>query len=544
VSLLLDALKQAERNKAQSAAEQAAGPGDPKIRLDSIDLELREPAAEKVEPYVVPGAATSRSTVARAMQQEPALRAGARQAAEQEAERQSAKQLFAAKQAVRKPALGGTWIAGIAVAALAVASGLVYFWTTKRAEPLATAALPASSPKVTPTPPQPSAQATQPAATMPAQQTEPAPPPLWPQATQPDSTPPTGTMPGEGAKPAAGEATIANAAPGTSDAPATTDTALGPTSPQSPAAPRSVEADTAPGEHGNGGAGGNTSATQVPPADTPDVAVADDNEREPVQLAAARPPKKGTRPSKRAAGKTRTSDSWAVQAEGVEQSGTAAPPSVPRNARSKDRNVGSAGESTLSVQRSAPAQELSPDLAAAYQALISGNAAVAAQRYRAVLNADAFNIDAELGLATIAAGQGDRDGARHHYRRALELDPKNDVALAGLASLAGASGASSESGLKTQLAEQPTSHHLHFALGNDFARQRRWSEAQQAYFNAFSLDPDNPDYAYNLAVSLDQLNQPRAALTYYERAKQLSQARTAQFSRAQLDQRVSELKQP
>ena len=85
---------------------------------------------------------------------------------------------------------------------------------------------------------------------------------------------------------------------------------------------------------------------------------------------------------------------------------------------------------------------------------------------------------------------------------------------------------------------------MHFALGNDFARQRRWSEAQQAYFNAFSLDPDNPDYAYNLAVSLDQLNQPRAALSYYERARQLSEARSAQFNRAQLEQRVNELKQP
>ena len=40
-------------------------------------------------------------------------------------------------------------------------------------------------------------------------------------------------------------------------------------------------------------------------------------------------------------------------------------------------------------------------------------------------------------------------------------------------------------------------------LGNLYADQSQWAPAQQAYFQAHHLEPDNPDYAYNLAVGLD-----------------------------------------
>ena len=68
-----------------------------------------------------------------------------------------------------------------------------------------------------------------------------------------------------------------------------------------------------------------------------------------------------------------------------------------------------------------------------------------------------------------------------------------------------------ESRLKTLLASQPESGSLNFALGNLYSRQGRWSEAQQVYFNAVAADADNPDYLFNLAVSLDHLRQPRLA---------------------------------
>jgi tetratricopeptide (TPR) repeat protein len=78
-------------------------------------------------------------------------------------------------------------------------------------------------------------------------------------------------------------------------------------------------------------------------------------------------------------------------------------------------------------------------------------------------------------------------------------------------------------------------------LGNQYAQQSRWSEAQAAYFKAYSIDPQNADYAFNLAVSLDQLRQRKPALEYYQRALALADKRAASFDSAQARSRVQEL---
>jgi TolA-binding protein len=78
---------------------------------------------------------------------------------------------------------------------------------------------------------------------------------------------------------------------------------------------------------------------------------------------------------------------------------------------------------------------------------------------------------------------------------------------------------------------------LAFALGNFYASQSRWTDAQQNYFNALSLAKAasatgalvSPDYAFNLAVSLDRLNQPKPASTYYQEALTLASQYPANF---------------
>ena len=80
-----------------------------------------------------------------------------------------------------------------------------------------------------------------------------------------------------------------------------------------------------------------------------------------------------------------------------------------------------------------------------------------------------------------------------------------------------------------------------FALGNLYAQQGRWPEAQQTYFRAYTAAPDNADYAYNLAIGLDRLNQGKLALTYYQRALALGQDKPAGFDRTALRQRMHEL---
>jgi Flp pilus assembly protein TadD len=91
------------------------------------------------------------------------------------------------------------------------------------------------------------------------------------------------------------------------------------------------------------------------------------------------------------------------------------------------------------------------------------------------------------------------------------------------------------------LADNPAAHVLNFTLGNQFAQQGRWAEAQQEYFKAFSAEPENADFAYNLAVSLDHLRQPKLALDYYRRAVALANARGASFDAAAAQERIAQL---
>lgn len=183
---------------------------------------------------------------------------------------------------------------------------------------------------------------------------------------------------------------------------------------------------------------------------------------------------------------------------------------------------------------------INPDIAAAYQALVGGRLPEAKQLYETVLQKDPTNVDAELGLATIAAKNNDSNEAARRYRRVLELDRKNPVAQAGSAGLVNDL-PQTENQVRGQAAQQPQSAPLAAALGNIYATQGRWNEAQQAYFDALRYDANNPDYTFNLAVSLDQLNQPKLALEHYQRALSLANVRASQFSKDAASARIAEL---
>lgn len=129
------------------------------------------------------------------------------------------------------------------------------------------------------------------------------------------------------------------------------------------------------------------------------------------------------------------------------------------------------------------------------------------------------------------------------YRRLLQINPRDPHAHAGSIALRNqvVDPVQAESRVKTLLAADPEASVLHFTLGNQFAQQGRWAEAQQAYFKAYAGDPENPDYAFNLAVSLDQLRQPALALEYYRRALALGAKRSANFSADAARARVQQL---
>jgi Flp pilus assembly protein TadD len=198
---------------------------------------------------------------------------------------------------------------------------------------------------------------------------------------------------------------------------------------------------------------------------------------------------------------------------------------------------------SLKLSPKIDAATVSPQMSEAYAALLRGDYADAKKRYTALAQSAPFNIDAHLGLAAAAARSGDLVLGQRAYQRALELDPRNQTAIAGL--IAVTDGESPESlavEIKKQISLNPDAAPLHFALGNAYASLRRWTEAQQAYFEAYRLDSNSADHLYNLAVSLDQLGQSRLALDYYEKSLALVTKTGAQFDRAAVTRRMSELR--
>lgn len=185
-------------------------------------------------------------------------------------------------------------------------------------------------------------------------------------------------------------------------------------------------------------------------------------------------------------------------------------------------------------------EPVDPLLGSAYLAYRGGRLDEARQLYLAMLAKDARNHDALLGLAAIAQQRAESQAAAQYFGRALALDPRNAEANAGMSALS-ADEDHSESRLKILLREQGNSAALHFALGNLYAGQSRWAEAQQAFFNAHQRDSGNPDYLYNLAISLEHLSQGKIALEYYQRALARSRTTPANFDKASAQSRIKEL---
>ena len=195
----------------------------------------------------------------------------------------------------------------------------------------------------------------------------------------------------------------------------------------------------------------------------------------------------------------------------------------------------------LKLTRSIEAPAVSTDLLDAYAALKSGDYSRARALYAKLVLADPMNLDAQLGMATVLARSGDLASAARHYRQVLAIDPRNGAALAGLLAVRDARSPSLEIELMTLVGRNPESSSLRFTLGNLYASERRWVEAQQAYFEAYRLESDNADYMYNLAVSLDQLKQPKLALDYYQKAFAAGSRAGGQFDRAAVVRRIKEL---
>ncbi len=219
-----------------------------------------------------------------------------------------------------------------------------------------------------------------------------------------------------------------------------------------------------------------------------------------------------------------------------------APRPAPRVSAAAAPEQGAAERNRIVVSRGSATPALNPLLPQAYAALQANRLAEAKNLYGQMLRTEPRNVDALLGLAAVATIEGNSEEATKHYLRILELEPRNTLAQSGLISLLGrANPLAAESRLKNLIAREPAPY-LYFTLGNLYADQSLWPAAQQAYFQAYHLEPTNPDYAYNLAVGLEHVGQSKAALGYYRRAAELAASgASTHFNLAQAQDRIGKL---
>lgn len=179
----------------------------------------------------------------------------------------------------------------------------------------------------------------------------------------------------------------------------------------------------------------------------------------------------------------------------------------------------------------------------AYQAFNEADYVTSRQLYESVLEKEKNNNDAMLGVAAVAVKEQRLEYAKQKYLQLLYLDPKDSYAKAGLTAVESQQNTTlNESQLKMMLREQTDAPHLHFALGSLYAAQEKWPDAQAEFFSAWSTDNQNPDYAFNLAVSLDHMDKSRQAIELYELSIKLLATGNGNFSKDDVQNRIMVLK--
>ena len=197
----------------------------------------------------------------------------------------------------------------------------------------------------------------------------------------------------------------------------------------------------------------------------------------------------------------------------------------------------------VSFERTRVETTLSSVIKQAYTAYNEQNFGLSKNLYVRALSQDPANVQAMNGLGSIAFKENDFSQAKNHFHNARNADASNAYALAMLQKIAGIEAvvndvdtvAASKNFVSTRAAD-------YYAMGYSLAVKKHWPEAQTMFFQAVSLEPENANHLYHLAVSLDQLNKHRLALTYYEQAVALSSSSNTRFDVDAATLRVQQLK--
>lgn len=181
----------------------------------------------------------------------------------------------------------------------------------------------------------------------------------------------------------------------------------------------------------------------------------------------------------------------------------------------------------------------------AYRAYELGHLESSQQKFNEVLTLEPSNVTAMIGLGGVAAATGQYYIAMDYYQQALIIEPNKLEVYEAIANLSPNIELNSEwnDSLKNMVTIYPDSAMLQFALGNLYASSNDWLAAQESYFNAYALDMNNPDFAVNLAISLDQLGKYPLAGQYYTQALALAGSNKVNFNVSDIKSRLVSLRQ-
>ncbi|GEM_PF-1626042 len=196
----------------------------------------------------------------------------------------------------------------------------------------------------------------------------------------------------------------------------------------------------------------------------------------------------------------------------------------------------------IKIQKRRLPASLNNLLSNAYNSLQRSDFGTATRLYQKALKISPGNVDALLGMGSIKSQQKSPESARKYFEQALVQDASNVYAHSALTRLnRDKDPLESESRLKSLITQNDQSANLYFDLANLYAAQSRWVAAERAYYNAYNLDQSKPDYAFNLAISLDHLGKKKMASRFYETALSLAKRAPAQFDTQAAEQRLVQI---
>lgn len=172
-----------------------------------------------------------------------------------------------------------------------------------------------------------------------------------------------------------------------------------------------------------------------------------------------------------------------------------------------------------------------PDILRGYKALQQNQFGQAREAYSQALTRNPTQRDALLGIAYAHQALGNTDQALSTLRRLVDLYPRDSDAMSAIYLISGGDPQVEETRFKQLLERSEHPAALHYTLGVLYYDQSRFGEAERAFSRAASIEPDQPDYAYNLALALDRLGRAREAARQYVTALNLANQTNAVFSR-------------